>query len=151
MKLIIIHGAPNSGKTAVAAALSKQWETPIIHNQTFVDLALSVCPKQGHGDFFNFIDSVRAISIGKACKNNLEGLILTLVHTNDEAQNVRDLSKIVRMQGGSIQPIFLESADDREGPSTYNAISSPNTLVVKSDALSTDQVVAQITSKLDMR
>ena len=56
MKLIIIHGAPASGKLTIAKGLAETWGFSVMHNHLTIDLAMTVYPRFGVGDFFEFID-----------------------------------------------------------------------------------------------
>lgn len=142
-----------------------------MHNHLTVDLALSIFPEFGSDDFFNFISSIRSISIGKACKNNLPGLIITncYTHADSDTQSINEWSKIVTMQGGSVLPIFLdvplailkqrvsdasrrntqkiqtqEALEQAMEQQVFGPINSPNTLTIASGDLSVEETVAQI-------
>ncbi len=112
MKLVILHGPPASGKLTIANELARVWGYPVMHNHLTVDLALTIYPEFGTPDFFNFVDSIRAISIGRACKNQLSGLIVTTCYTQADAKNVSEWTKIVQAQGGTVLPIYLDVPKD---------------------------------------
>jgi AAA domain len=109
MQLILLHGAPASGKLTLAKELSKQTGFAILHNHLSVDLALAVYRKFGDGDFFNFVDDLRARCIEQACLNRLKGIILTWCFDSNTDKPVfeRWCDLLVRYDGQMI-PIHLD-------------------------------------------
>lgn len=109
MRLIILHGPPGSGKLTVAKALSKELGYNIMHNHLSVDLALAVYPEFGHGDFFEFVDSLRLMSIRKACENGQKGLIVTQCF--DQLLDVESLNlwlEVIAEFKGEVIPVYLD-------------------------------------------
>lgn len=109
MQLILLHGAPASGKLTLAKELSKQTGFPILHNHLSVDLALAVYSKFGDGDFFNFVDDLRSRFIEKACINHLKGIIVTWCFDNKSDRPVFERwCDLLGRYDGQMIPIHLE-------------------------------------------
>jgi len=108
MKLIILHGPPASGKLTLANRLKDELGYNVLHNHLTVDLALEVYSKFGEGDFYDFVDKLRSLAIEKACKNKMEGLIVTFCFDSaTDMKVVEQWESIVSHYGGKIFPIYL--------------------------------------------
>ena len=109
MKLIIVHGAPASGKLTLAQALAARFGFSVMHNHLTVDLAMAVYSGFGVGDFFEFVDELRVKCITKACENGVEGLVVTLCY-DIEYDNavIKRWVELIELYGGSVLPVYLD-------------------------------------------
>jgi shikimate kinase len=108
MKLIILHGPPASGKLTLANRLKDELGYNVLHNHLTVDLALEVYSEFGEGDFYDFVDKLRSLAIEKACKNKMEGLIVTFCFdVAIDMKIVEYWESIVSNYGGKILPIYI--------------------------------------------
>ena len=79
MKVVLIHGAPASGKLTVAKVLSSQHGFKLFHNHLVVDLSLSIYDEFGEKDFHEFTDSLRRTALRKANELVVSYLVMTWV------------------------------------------------------------------------
>jgi len=113
MKLIVLHGPPASGKLTLANRLKEELGFNVLHNHLTVDIALEIYPEFGHGDFFDFVDTLRAMTIEKACQNKVEGLIVTFCYdVLSDGQVIEEWEAIVSKYDGELIPIYLKVAGD---------------------------------------
>ena len=111
MKLIVLHGPPASGKLTLANRLKEELGFNVLHNHLTVDIALEIYPEFGHGDFFEFVDNLRALTIEKACQNEVKGLIVTFCYDSlSDTHVIEQWQSIVEKYGGELIPIYLNVA-----------------------------------------
>jgi len=109
MNLILLHGAPASGKYTVAKALSALRGYPLLHNHLSVDLALAVYNSIEDADFFDFVGTLRTQCIEKACLNKLENLIVTLCYDDQsDAHILAQWIDIIEAHNGNFYPVYLQ-------------------------------------------
>ncbi len=96
MKLIILYGAPATGKYTVGKELAKKTNLKFFHNHLSIDVAKSIF-SFGEPGLFELSDSIRLDVFEEAAKQNVEGIIFTFVFRkiNDHVfvQSITDTAK----------------------------------------------------------
>jgi shikimate kinase len=111
VRLIILHGAPASGKLTLACKLSQHLGFAVMHNRLTVGLAMAVYPHFGYQDFYSFVDELRFRCVTKTCENQIKGVILTLCYDVEQyVESVQNWINRVELSGGSVLPIYLDVA-----------------------------------------
>ncbi len=112
MKLILIHGAPATGKLTVARALAAHTGTPLVDNHAAIDIARMVFGFAAPG-FWDLVHDLRVTTLRAAARANVPWLITTAAysHPGDEAL-LRDYDRAIERPGGLIDPVFLHCAPE---------------------------------------
>jgi shikimate kinase len=110
MKLIVLYGAPASGKYTIAKLLSEKTGYRLFHNHLTVDLLKSVF-EWGTPEFFRLSRKIRLDILEEAARQNITGIVYTFVYEKDtDDQFVRDLLEKVTRYGGEIKFIRIYCA-----------------------------------------
>ena len=108
MKVVLIHGAPASGKLTVAKVLSSQHGFKLFHNHLVVDLSLSIYDEFGEKDFHEFTDSIRRKTLSKANEIGVTYLVMTwVVCSKMHQQVVQTYLNFFEQEGIDIFPVHL--------------------------------------------
>ena len=81
MDLVIIYGAPATGKLTVAKELQKLTGYKLLHNHLTVDLLRSIF-EFGEGPFFELSVRFRTDVLKAAAKHGVDGVIFTFCYVN---------------------------------------------------------------------
>jgi adenylylsulfate kinase-like enzyme len=107
MKLIVLYGAPASGKYTIAKLLSEKTGYKLFHNHLTVDLLKSVFD-WGTPEFFRLSRKIRLDILEEAARQNIAGVVYTFVYEKDaDDQFVRDFLEKVSNYGGEIKFIRI--------------------------------------------
>lgn len=91
MKVILIHGAPASGKLTVSRILAEDYGFKLLHNHLAVDLSMSIYDEWGEKDFHDFNDSIRRLVLKKAKELGVKLIVMTWVVSSDTSK--REIQK----------------------------------------------------------
>ncbi len=114
MKLIILHGAPASGKFTIAKELEKLTGYKLIHIHSIYDFLESVFDKERYPISLGILDRVSLDVFEQAAKAGLEGLIYTYAElARDEFTFMKEVVKRLSEQDVDIRLVHL-SCDPKE-------------------------------------
>ena len=119
MKLILIHGAPATGKSTVARALASLTDIPLVDNHAAIDIARMVFGFAEPG-FWRLVHELRVTTLRCAAEANVPALITTsaYIHPDDEPL-LRDFEKA--LGDGDLCPVHLSCSTDEQ----MRRVSSP--------------------------
>lgn len=107
MKLLLIHGAPATGKLTVARELSKITRVAFVDNHAAIDIARMVFNFAGSG-FWELVHDIRVTTLRGAARAEVPILITTAAYSHPEDYPlVHDYDRIVEKFGGLVLPIHL--------------------------------------------
>lgn len=110
MRLVLLHGAPATGKLTVARALADLVRAPLLDNHATIDLARMVMDFGAPG-FWGFVHDLRVTTLRGAARAGVARLITTSVYSHpDDAPLLRDYEQVLEDYGGGIDPIYLSCA-----------------------------------------
>ncbi|WP_424930010.1 AAA family ATPase [Amaricoccus tamworthensis] len=111
MDLILIHGAPVTGKTTVAKALSRLTALPAVDNILAIDLARQVFPN-GDGGFWPLVHELRLTTLRAAVRAGMPRLIMTAAYSHpDDLPLYEDYERVVQEGGGRVVPVYLSCSE----------------------------------------
>ncbi len=106
MKLVVIYGAPATGKYTIARLAAEKTGLKFFHNHLSIDVVRSILPFGAPG-FFELSRKIRLDVIEEAAKQNIS-LIFTYVYAKGEGEEfVQSVIDVVNKRGGEIQFIQL--------------------------------------------
>jgi adenylylsulfate kinase-like enzyme len=175
MKLLLIHGAPASGKLTVAKAVVRAVPGRLFDNHAAMDVALTVFDFGAPG-FWKLVHAVRLSVLDAAAEQDAPLVVATYCYAEPEDRPaLEQFEQIVQRHNGELLPVFLKcsreellrrigNADRAErGKITsqqgfdrfvgqYNLAPVPrsNCLVVDSEANSPDSAAQQIIRHFDL-
>lgn len=107
MKLIVLYGAPASGKYTIARLLSEKTGYRLFHNHLTVDLLKAVF-EWGTPEFFRLSRKIRLDVLEEAARQNIAGVVCTFVYEKGvDDQFVRDLLEKLSQHGGEVKFIRI--------------------------------------------
>ena len=107
MKLIVLYGAPASGKYTIAKLLAEKLGYKFFHNHVTVDM-LKQLFEFGTPGFFELSDKIRLDVFEEAAKQNISGMIFTFVYHKEAGDGfVRNIIERVRKYGGEVKFIQI--------------------------------------------
>ena len=111
MRLILIHGAPATGKLTVARALSALGGVPLVDNHAAIDIARMALDFGADG-FWELVHDLRVTTLRGLARANVARLIVTSAysHPADEPL-VRDYEAAIGAYGGEIDPVYLSCSE----------------------------------------
>ena len=98
MRLIVLYGAPATGKYTIGKILAERLGYKLFHNHLIIDLFKEILNERN--DRTNVLDQEITLQILKeACNQNVEGVIYTFVYNPDkDRQFVTNLSQITNSE-----------------------------------------------------
>lgn len=112
MKLILIHGAPATGKLTVARALSKLVDAPMVDNHAAIDIARMVFGFAAPG-FWEMVHDLRVTTLRAAARADVPMLITTAAYAAPQDDPlVGDYEQAIAAYGGSLLPVHLSCDPD---------------------------------------
>jgi shikimate kinase len=114
MKVVLIHGAPASGKLTVARVLAENHGFKLLHNHLAVDLSLSIYDEWGEKDFHDFTDSIRRVVLKKAKELGVKFLVMTWVVSSDT--NKREIQRYLEFfdeEKITVLPVYLATSKSK--------------------------------------
>jgi hypothetical protein len=107
MKLLLLHGAPASGKRTVAEAVVQLTGGRLFDNHVAVDFARAVIDFDRPG-FWDLVHSARVLALGKAAQYGAELVLQTSCYSHPEdLPRLEDFERVVAEHGGLLLPVFL--------------------------------------------
>ena len=107
MELIVIHGAPGTGKLTVAQELARQTGYKVFHNHLTVDLVTSLFPF-GSEQMQPLADRFRLMMLEEAARAGLPGVIFTIVYAaGDDDAFMQQAIDAVEPHGGNVRFVLL--------------------------------------------
>lgn len=107
MRLILIHGAPATGKLTVARRLSVLAAVPLVDNHAAIDVARMGLSFDAPG-FWDLVHDLRVTTLRGLARAGVPRLIVTSVYSHpDDAPLVRDYASAIGEYGGEIDPVYL--------------------------------------------
>ena len=170
MKVVLLHGAPASGKLTVAKILASQHGFKLFHNHLAVDLSLSIYNEFDEKDFHEFTDHIRRTALSKANELGVTYLVMTwVVCSKMHKQVVQDYLEFFKEENIQEFPVNLARsknallrrvvADDRKATHKisskkllakyldeceYAPIQTLNSMIIDNSDLSAEQVANSI-------
>ncbi|MEM7424553.1 MAG: hypothetical protein AAF441_00550 [Pseudomonadota bacterium] len=109
----MIHGAPASGKLAVAMEVAKIVSGRIFDNHSAIDIARTIF-EFGAPGFWSLVHSIRLIVLDSAFKHSVPIVVMTYCYSgSSDGNELNQFEEIVHRNGGIILPVFL-SCSERE-------------------------------------
>ena len=112
MQLLLLHGAPATGKLTVAQALAALTGVPIVDNHAAIDIARMVFGFAKPG-FWDLVHDIRVTTIRGAAKAGVPRLITTSAYSHPEdAPLLQDYHRAIEAYGGFIKPVYLSCTEE---------------------------------------
>jgi len=112
MKLIILYGAPASGKYTIGKLLSDKTGLKFFHNHVTIDL-LRPLFTFGTPEFFNLSDTIRLDIFEEAARQGIPGMIFTFVYDKSADDTfIKNIVERVTKYGGEVK--FIQIYCDKE-------------------------------------
>lgn len=112
MKLILIHGAPATGKLTVARELALLTGSPLVDNHAAIDIARMVFGFSAPG-FWDLVHNLRVTTLHGAAKANVARLITTSAYSHPmDVPLVQDYQRAIEEYGGLIEPVHLSCSEE---------------------------------------
>ena len=114
MQLILIHGAPATGKRTVGQALCDLTGVPLLDNH-----ATHTVPRMvfgfGEPGFWDLVHDLRLTTFSAAARAGLPALIVTSAYSAPQDDPLVDeYENTVAAQGGTLQPIYLHCSRETQ-------------------------------------
>lgn len=107
MKLILIHGAPATGKMTVARKLADITEFPLVDNHIAIDLARNIFGFVSPG-FWDLVHDVRVATLRAAARAHVPILITTAAYSYPEdIALLEDYERVVSEFNGTVSYVHL--------------------------------------------
>ena len=107
MKLIVIHGAPATGKMTVARELASFTKFPFVDNHIAIDLARNIFGSATSG-FWDLVHDVRVATIRGAARAEVPLLITTAAYSHpDDLPLLEDYENAVSEFNGTVSYVYL--------------------------------------------
>jgi RNase adaptor protein for sRNA GlmZ degradation len=107
MELIVIHGAPGTGKVTVAQELARRTGYKVLHNHLTADLVTSLFPF-GSEQMQPLSDRFRLMMLEEAARVELPGVIFTIVYAaGDDDAFMQQVIDAVEPHGGRVWFVLL--------------------------------------------
>ncbi len=111
MKLLLIHGAPATGKLTVAKALAARLNAPLVDNHAAIDMARMVFGFAKPG-FWDMVHDLRVTTLHAAARAGVPRLITTAAYSHPgDMPLVEDYVAAIAPFGGVIEPVFLHCSE----------------------------------------
>lgn len=102
MKLLLIYGAPGTGKLTVATELAATTGFKLFHNHLSISVVEPIF-EFGTKPFNKLVDKIRADIIEEAAREKIDGLIFTFVYAFPTDQPfIERISRLVEQHGGEM-------------------------------------------------
>lgn len=112
MKLLLIHGAPATGKLTVAKELARLTGLPFVDNHAAIDMARMVFGFAQPG-FWNLVHDLRVTTLRGAAKADVARLVTTAAYSHPvDATLLRDYDRAIEGYGGVIEPVHLFCSEE---------------------------------------
>ena len=112
MKLILIHGAPATGKFSVARALSDLTGVPLVDNHATHEVPRMVFGF-GKPGFWELVHELRLTTFAAAARASLPALIVTSAYAAPQDDLlVDDYERTVSAFGGGLLPVYLHCSEE---------------------------------------
>lgn len=112
MRLILVHGAPATGKLTVARELSAITGVPLVDNHAAIDIARMVFGFDAPG-FWDLVHDLRVTTLRGVARAGIERLITTSAYSHpDDAPLVQDYQDAIGVYGGQIDPVYLACSEE---------------------------------------
>lgn len=114
MKLILIHGAPATGKRTVGQALSDLTGVPLVDNHATHNVPRMIF---GFGEpgFWDLVHDLRLTAFSAAARAGLPALIVTSAYSAPQDDPlVDDYEETVAAFGGTLLPIYLHCSRETQ-------------------------------------
>lgn len=106
MKLVIIYGAPATGKLTIAGELGRRIGFKVFHNHLSIDCVKPVFDF-GTPPFFRLIETIRSVTIAEAARENVD-LIHTFVYAfGEDDEHFGKLIAGAEENGGEVHLVLL--------------------------------------------
>ncbi|SDF46355.1 AAA family ATPase [Limimaricola pyoseonensis] len=107
MKLILLHGAPATGKSTVAQSLSELTGVRAIDNHLAIDLARAVFGTSSP-EFWDLVHHVRLVALQAAVATKMDALIMTAAYSHPvDLPLYKDYERAVVANGGHMALVYL--------------------------------------------
>ena len=108
MKLLLIHGAPASGKLTVAKAVLRAVPGRLFDNHAAMDVALTIFDFGAPG-FWKLVHAVRLSVLEAAAQLNVPLVVATYCYSEPEDRPaLAQFEEIVERHNGELLPVFLK-------------------------------------------
>ncbi len=112
MRLVLIHGAPATGKLTVARALAALTGCPLVDNHAAIEVARMVFGFGAPG-FWGLVHELRVVTLRRAAQAGVPRLITTAAYSHPEdAELLADYEAAIAPQGGGIDPVHLHCPEE---------------------------------------
>lgn len=107
MRLVLIHGAPATGKLTVARELAFLTGSPLVDNHAAIDIARQVFGFAQPG-FWDLVHDLRVTTLRGAAKANVPILITTAAYSHPADEPLlQDYDHAIEAYRGMIEPVHL--------------------------------------------
>jgi hypothetical protein len=107
MKLLLLHGAPATGKLTVAKALLRQVPGRLFDNHAAIDLARTIFDFGAPG-FWELVRAVRYAALEAGAANGVALVVTTFCYADpDDLPQFAAFEEIMQRNGGELLPVFL--------------------------------------------
>jgi len=111
MKLVLIHGAPATGKLTVARALGAWAALPVVDNHAAIDMARMVFGFAAPG-FWDLVHDLRVTTLRGAARAGVARLVTTAAYSHPlDAPFLADYAAALAPYGGALEPVHLSCSD----------------------------------------
>lgn len=125
--LIVIHGAPASGKLTTAKSLCSKTDARLLDNHTIIDTALSI-HNFGDPGFWKLVFDTGMLLLNSAASNNVPIVVTTLCYSHpDDLYQIENFEQIYQRQNGQVFPVFLNCTYSE----TLHRIGNPDRILRK--------------------
>lgn len=112
MQLLLIHGAPATGKSTIVKALATLTGVPHVDSLAAIDIARMVFGSAKPG-FWGLVHDIRVTTLRGAAKAGLPHLITTAAYNHpDDEPLLQDYMRAVEAHGGAVKPIHLSCSEE---------------------------------------
>ncbi|MEM6304023.1 MAG: hypothetical protein AAF744_04840 [Pseudomonadota bacterium] len=111
MQLILIHGAPATGKLTVGRALARLTETPLVDNHAAIDIGRMVFGFAQPG-FWDLVHKLRLTTLSVAAEAGVPRLITTAAYSHPvDEPLLADYDRAIAPFGGVIVPVHVHCSE----------------------------------------
>jgi hypothetical protein len=112
MKLLLLHGAPATGKLTVAKALLGMVPGRLFDNHAAIDLARTIFDFGAPG-FWELMHSVRYAAFDAAAEHGVPLVVTTFCYVEpDDRAQFENFEEIMQRHGGKLLPVFLHCSPE---------------------------------------
>ncbi len=112
MKLVVLYGAPATGKYTVGKIIAERLGYKFFHNHLSIDVAKAILPFGAPG-FFDLSDKIRLVVFEEAARHNIPGIVFTFVYKKGKGEVfIQSIIDVLAKVNADVQ--FIQLYCDKE-------------------------------------